>query len=79
MRSIQYYLPNSRHTEINRIYVLAKPAQAWEAVRHFDAGAIPWIRLLFDIRTLPGRILGRHEMVDDRRIGIDQIAANAGW
>lgn len=77
MRSIQYYLPNSRHTEINRIYVLAKPAQAWEAVRHFDAGAIPWIRLLFDIRTLPGRILGRHEMVDDRRIGIDQIAANA--
>lgn len=76
MRVIQKYLPRPRHTEINRIFVNAKPAEAWEAVRHFNAAEIPWIRLLFDIRTLPEKITGKHKPQEDRRIGVDQIEAN---
>ncbi len=76
MRAIQQYLPNPRHTEINRVFVKALPAAAWEAVRHFDASEIPWIRLLFDIRTIPERIAGKGKIKEDRRIGVDQIADN---
>lgn len=74
MRAIQGYLPNPRHTEIHRIFVDAKPEQAWEAARHFDAGATPWVKLLFDIRTLPDVLRGTKHESDDHRIGVDQIA-----
>lgn len=75
MRLIQKYLPDPHHTEINRIFVKASSEEAWKTARHFDMGKVPWVRLLFDIRTLPERIKGKlHE--EDRRIGIDQIADN---
>lgn len=77
MRAIQQYLPHPRHTEINRIFVNAKPAESWEVARHFNAAEIPWIRLLFDIRTLPEKLSGKHNPQEDRRIGVDQIEANA--
>ncbi|MGZ5134756.1 MAG: SRPBCC family protein [Flavitalea sp.] len=73
MRSIQQYLPDPRHTEINRIFVKAKPKDAWDAARHFDASVIPWIRLLFDIRTLPEKLAGKNKPGNDHRIGVDQI------
>jgi hypothetical protein len=73
MRAIQYYLPGPRHTEINRIFVKAKPKEAWDVARHFDASAIPWIRLLFDIRTLPEKLAGKNIPGNDNRIGVDQI------
>jgi hypothetical protein len=73
MRIIQKYLPNPRHTEINRIFVKAKPAVAYEAARHFDASEISWIRLLFDIRTIPEKLSGKNNPDEDRRIGVDQI------
>lgn len=76
MRSIQYYFPEPRHTEINRVFVKAKPSVAWEAVRHFDASAISWIRLLFAIRTIPEKLSGKHNLHKDNRLGIDQIAEN---
>ncbi len=76
MRAIQQYLPNPRHREINRIFVNAQPEEAWEKIRHFDAAAIPWIRLLFEIRTLPERIRGTRNPQPDHRIGIDQITEN---
>lgn len=76
MRSIQYYLAEPRHTEINRIFVKAKPEVAWEAIRHFDASTIPWIRLLFAIRTIPEKLSGKYNLHEDNRIGIDQIAEN---
>src|SRR5687767_6127221 len=73
MRLIQEYLPEPRHMEFNRVFVKADPATSWKAIRHFDMGKVPWVRLLFDIRTLPDRLAGKlHE--EDRRIGIDQIA-----
>ena len=73
MRAIQKYLPEPRHVEIKRIFVSAKPTEAWEVARHFDASAIKWVRLLFDIRTLPEKLTGKQHDQQDRRIGIDQI------
>jgi hypothetical protein len=73
MRLIQRYLPNPKHVEIHRITVLAPPAAAWEAARHFDGASIPWVRLLFDLRALPDRLRGR-PIEADRRLGVDQVA-----
>jgi len=73
MRAIQKYLPDPRHTEIKRIFVSAKPAEAWKVARHFDASAISWVRLLFDIRMLPEKLTGDVHPQKDHRIGIDQI------
>ena len=72
MRLIQKYLPFPRHTEVHRIFVKAKPQKAWETIRHFDMGKVPWIRLLFDIRTLPDKLKGKLKE-HDRRLGLDQI------
>ena len=76
MRAIQQQLPYPRHTEVDRIFVKAKPALAWEAARHFDMASITWVRLLFDIRLLPDRLLGHQPQETDRRLGLDQIADN---
>lgn len=76
MRLIQQFLPEPRHREIHRIFVRARPEAAWEAARHFDAGEIPWIQLLFNLRTLPARLTGHAVEVADTRIGVDQIADN---
>ena len=73
MRLIQKYLPNPRHTEIHRIFVKAKPDVAWNVVRHLDMGKVPFVRLLFDIRTLPDRLMGRSKD-ENRSLGVDQIA-----
>jgi hypothetical protein len=75
MRLIQKYLPNPRHTEVHRIFVKAKPNEAWETMRHLDMGKVPWIKLLFSIRTLPDR-LKEIQKEQDKRICIDQIVDN---
>ena len=75
MRLIQKYLPFPRHTEVHRIFVKARPGHAWEAIRHFDMSEVPWIRLLFDIRTLPDKLKGKPKE-QDRRLGVDQITDN---
>jgi hypothetical protein len=74
MRAIQHQLPNPRHVELHRIYVKAKPEVAWPVARHFDASTIPWVRMLFDIRSVPDLIRGRVPDEADRRIGVDQVA-----
>lgn len=76
MRAIQNFLPRPRHTEIHRIFVNAKPASAWELARHFDMAQVPWIRLLFDIRTLPERLSGKKIYRTETRLGVDDITAN---
>ena len=73
MRAIQRHLPNPRHTEINRVFVKARPEDAWETARHFDAASLPWVRLLFDIRALPDILTGKRTE-SDRHIGVDQVA-----
>lgn len=80
MRSIQHYLPNPHHTEINRIFVKAKPEAAWQAARHFDAAEMPWVRLLFDIRAIPDWLKGKKRTEDDRRVSVDQVTRkNTGF
>lgn len=74
MRAIQSQLPNPRHVEVNRIFVKAKPDAAWQAARHFDASTIPWVRLLFDVRSVPDLLRGRVPNREDRRLGVDQVA-----
>lgn len=75
MRLIQKYLPAPRHSEIHRIFVKVTPEIAWDTIRHFDMGKIPWVRLLFDIRTLPERLRGTLKE-EDRRLGVDQVTDN---
>ncbi|HKR04566.1 MAG TPA: SRPBCC family protein [Bacteroidia bacterium] len=80
MRAIQNYLPNPRHTEIHRIFVNAKPEVAWQAARHFDMSEVPWIKLLFDIRTLPDKLCGKEKTHEKVGLGVDQIAkSDAGF
>src|SRR5689334_9948326 len=73
MRLIQKYLPNPRHTEVHKIFVKARPHDAWETMRHLDMAKVPWVKLLFSIRTLPDRLKGTAKE-QDKRIGLDQIA-----
>lgn len=73
MRTIQKFLPNPRHTEIHRIFVNAKPEAAWQAARHFDMSEIGWIKLLFDIRTLPDTFSGGTKEEQNLGLGIDAI------
>lgn len=75
MRTIQHFLPQPRHTEIHRIFVNATPDTAWAAARHFNMAEVPWIKLLFDIRTIPDRIAGHEPASRDYGLGVDQITA----
>jgi len=72
MRSIQYYLPEPRHTEIHRIFVNAKPDIAWETARHFDMSDVLWVKWLFDIRTLPDKLTGKVK-TEPSGLGVDDI------
>lgn len=72
MRAIQQFLPHPRHTEIHRIFVNANPEIAWKAARHFDMSEVAWIKLLFDIRTLPDRLSGKSQP-ERKGLGVDEI------
>lgn len=72
MRAIQDYLPNPRHTEVRRIFVNASPEEAWQVARHFNMAEIPWIRLLFDVRTLPDHF-SANEPREKTQLGVDDI------
>ena len=76
MRAIQNFLPNPRHVEVHRIFVNAKPESAWAVARHFDMSQVPWIRLLFDIRTFPDRMSGKMTSRKKAGLGVDDITAN---
>lgn len=76
MRAIQSLLPRPRHTEVMRIFVQASPEVAWEAARHHDMSAIPWVRFLFNLRTVADLFHDHGPGPEDRRIGIDQIEAH---
>jgi len=72
MKAIQNFLPNPRHTEVHRIFVNANPEAAWEAARHFDMAEVPWIRMLFEIRTLP-ELLRHTGPKEKMHLGVDAI------
>lgn len=76
MRLIQHHLPSPRHTEIHRIAVNAAPADAWQVARHFDGARIPWVRALFDLRTLPERWRGEKVSAGESGLGVDQVVSH---
>jgi hypothetical protein len=55
--------------ERHHVDVAAPAARVWRHARHLDLARIPWVRLLFALHTLPGRLAGarppRHVRIDD--------------
>jgi hypothetical protein len=43
--------------------------------RHFDMSEVPWIRLLFDIRTLPDAMTKKEKAGKKTGLGVDQITS----
>ena len=75
MRAIQKYMPNPRHYETTRIFVNAKPNEAWQAIRHFNVSSIPWVNFLFKLRTFGDIIRNDKPSFGDTKKGmIDEIA-----
>jgi hypothetical protein len=77
MRALQHYLPIPRHIETIRIFVQAKPEQAWETARHFDMSTIPWVRFMFDVRTT--FFDKKDSEATGNGLGIDQIGKSGGF
>jgi hypothetical protein len=75
MRAIQKYLPHPMHSETIRIFVNANPGVAWEAARNYNMSSIPWVNMLFKLRTI-GDIFhhSKPEFGDTKKGVIDEIA-----
>lgn len=54
------FLPDYRHNEVHETVITASPEAVRRAVREVKGREIALSRLLFGIRALPGRLLGRH-------------------
>ncbi|HEY1200442.1 MAG TPA: SRPBCC family protein, partial [Niastella sp.] len=81
MKTLKKMMPSPGHSETIRTFVKAKPEVAWETVRHFDMATVPWVRLLFRLRTA-AEALHSHEHSVKRHasISIDEIArTNKGF
>ncbi|WP_018613354.1 hypothetical protein [Segetibacter koreensis] len=77
MKAIQTYLPNPRHTETKRIFVKVKPGVAWKLARHYDMSSVPWVRFLFNLRTVTDLFHEERPRFGDKKIGfIDEIEEN---
>jgi len=59
-----------------RIFVNAKQETAWELARHYDMSSVPWIRFLFNLRTIADLFHPDKSAPHDKRIGLDQIGEN---
>jgi hypothetical protein len=70
-------LPTPRLLEIDRIEVAIPPERAWRIIRHADFGRrSSLVRALFELRTLPSRVLGMaHE---ELHLRIDELRSTAG-
>lgn len=69
MTALDRILPEAALVERHHIDIAAPAACVWEYARHLDLARIPWVRLLFTLRTLPDRIAGHaeppHICIDD--------------
>jgi hypothetical protein len=73
MRAIQRFLSHPRHVEHHRIFVAANPTEAWKRVRHFNMAEVPWVRFLFQTRTIAAKLSGEKIDFKNEGIGLDQI------
>jgi hypothetical protein len=73
MSAIDEVLPTPRLVELDEIELALPVERAWELIRHGDLGRLPIARALFSLRTLPGKLIGRHE--DPLSLRIDDMAS----
>jgi len=59
MTTLEDLIATPRLVEIDGVDLALSPERAWELVRHGDLAESPLVRLLFGLRTLPDRVLGR--------------------
>lgn len=59
-RTLDRFLPSYRHNEVHETVITASLEAVRRAVREVKGREIALSRLLFGIRALPGRLLGRH-------------------
>lgn len=60
MSALDRILPEPALVERHHVDVAAPAAGVWRHARHLDLARIPWVRMLFALRTLPDRLAGEH-------------------
>lgn len=73
---LQAWISEPRLDETEFFDVAVAPWQAYETIRHFDAGRSPLIHALFSLRLLPEKLAGRS--AEPVHLGINDLAAPAG-
>jgi hypothetical protein len=66
-------LPLPRLLELDHVDLAASPDTVWQAIRHQNLASSPWIRALFELRTLPNELRG--EKVETASIRIDDFVS----
>lgn len=59
MTALDRILPEPALVERHHVDIAAPTARVWQRARHLDLARIPWVRMLFALRTLPDRIAGK--------------------
>jgi hypothetical protein len=59
MPHIDGFMPAWKLRQIDRVAVAATPAEAWAAVRAVDLYRLDFVRWLFELRTIPERLVAR--------------------
>lgn len=76
-RTLDRFLPEYRHNEVHETVISAPFESVRRAVREVKGREIPLARLLFGIRLLPGRLLGRRMPErDDEKTILDSALAS---
>jgi hypothetical protein len=73
MTALDRLIPAPAMVEIDHVDLAAAPSRVWEAVRHLDLAGSPFIRALFAVRTLPGRLTGRPA---ELRLRLDDLVSS---
>ena len=65
---LEQLISTPRKVEVNTVELAAPPAMVWNYLRHGDLAALPFVRALFALRTLPSRLLGHPSEAPGLRI-----------
>lgn len=69
MTALDRILPEAMLVERHHVDIAAPASLVWPHARHLDLARIPWVRMLFALRTLPDRLAGKdvplHVRLDD--------------
>ena len=75
MSTLDRFLPDARHLEIDEVDVAARADEAYRVLRHFDMARSPVVRALFWLRTAPERARG--DANAPIALGLDAITSHA--